>query len=71
MEYIIVGDTNTYKECLVRSCGRSYENAVKTLDRMLHNPDKYDKYDVERHTNLRIKEVKDETCWWNDSFLAN
>ena len=33
MEYIIVGDTAEYKECLVYTCGKSKERAKEVLSR--------------------------------------
>ena len=64
-DYIIVGDTAKYKECLVYICGTK-DNAKKVLERMLNNPNANDKRIIEGHTNLRIKEVPRESCWWRD-----
>ena len=66
-EYIIVGDTEKYKDCLVCPCGVSLDRAKGILDRMINNPTENDKALSEGHTNLRIKEVPEESCWWNDS----
>lgn len=68
-EYIIVGDTKKYKDCLVYTCGRSRENAERVLAEILANP-KADAT-LSRHTNFRIKEVEEKDQWWNDPFLAN
>ena len=74
MEYIIVGDVYAQKDgvkllrndgCLVLICGKSYENAQASLNRILTNPDENDKKLMKDHENLRIEEVKDEDCWWN------
>lgn len=64
-EYIIIGDTEQYKDCLVYLCGSSLEYAQKVLRRMLDNPTDNDKRAMERYTNFRIKEVAKEDCWWN------
>jgi hypothetical protein len=66
MEYIIIGDTKDYSECLVCVCG-SKEYAEEVLQRMLNNPNENDKALIEGHTNLRIKAVEEKDCWWNDS----
>lgn len=71
MQYIIVGDTANYKGCLIYPCGKSKENAEKTLKRLLENPNDNDKYCMKGHTNIRIETTSDENCWWNDPFLAN
>lgn len=70
-EYIIVGDTERYKDCLVYTCGKNRANAEKVLDRLLHNPAKYESHIVETHTNFRIEEVVEKDQWWNDPFLVN
>lgn len=70
-EYIIVGDTDKYEECLVYTCGKNKENAEKALNKLLHNPDATDEHFRKDHRNFRILEVSDESCWWNDPFLAN
>ena len=64
-EYIIVGDTEKYKGCLVTLCGTSLEHANKVLNRMVNNPSEHDKKISEGHTNLRIEEVEEKDCWWN------
>lgn len=61
MDYVIVGDTGDYKDCLVMVCGKSYENAKKTLEELKQTDD--------RHSNLRIEQT--DNGWWNDPFLAN
>lgn len=70
-EYIIVGDTQNYKDCLVCVCGTDRSNAEKVLLRMKNNPEDNDKAVAKGHTNLRIKEVAPKDCWWDDPFLAN
>lgn len=65
-EYIIVGDTKKYKNCLVCLCGCSFERAQEVLNRMLNDPTEDDKRIIDGHTNLRIKEVEKKHCWWND-----
>lgn len=64
-EYIIIGDTERYEGCLVCVCGTSLDWANKVLDRMLNNPTDNDKLLMQGHTNLRVKEVPPEDCWWN------
>lgn len=70
-EYIIVGDTDKYTECLVATCGKSEEWANEVLQRMLTNPTENDKRLMERHHNFKVKKIAGEDCWWNDPFLAN
>lgn len=64
-EYVIIGDTEQYKDCLVCLCGSSLKHAQKILKRMVNNPTNNDKRLMERHTNFRIKEVAEKDCWWN------
>lgn len=64
-EYIIVGDTEKYKDCLIYVCGTK-ENAEKTLEQIVSNPSDIDLKLMKGHTNLRIKEVPIEKCWWLD-----
>ena len=64
-EYIIIGDTEKYKDCLVYLCGTSLQHAQSVLHRMLNNPTEEDKNVMTRHKNLRIKEVVEKDCWWN------
>lgn len=63
-EYIIVGDTDKHKDCLIYICG-TYENAKRCLNRMLNNPNYNDIKIMDNHTNFRIKEVLSKDCWWN------
>ena len=65
-EYIIVGDTDNYKDCLVAICGACKEHAETVLERMKENPTDNDKLITKGHTNLRIEEITPEYCWWND-----
>ena len=64
-EYVIVGDTENYKGCLVCLCGSSLKRAEDTLQRMLNNPNQNDKHLIDKHTNLRIEEVDSAYCWWH------
>ena len=64
-KYIIVGDTEKYKECLIYVCGTK-ECAEKVLDQVINNPTDNDLKIIKGHTNLRIKEVPIEECWWLD-----
>lgn len=66
MEYIIVGDTEKYKSCLIYTCGKNIEKAKEVLNRMLTNPTVNDLVVSEGHFNLRIETVDDKDCWWND-----
>ena len=63
-DYIIVGDTEEYDECLIYVCGTP-DNAENVLHRMLINPTDDDKRELQRHHNLRIKEVPARDCWWH------
>ena len=70
-EYIIVGDTEEFDECLVALCGTDFEKAKEALDKMINDPDEHAKELSKGHKNLRLKEVKSADCWWNDPVLAN
>lgn len=63
-DYVIVGDTEQYKGCLVYICG-TFENATKVLNRMLNNSTEDDKELMAKHTNFRIEFVEEEDCWWH------
>lgn len=71
IEYIIVGDTDKYDECLITPCGSSFERAIERLEELLVNPDENDKILKEGHRNLRIKTVQKKDCWWNDPVMCN
>lgn len=64
-DYVIVGDTEKFEDCLVCIAGNTYENAEKVLNRMLNEPTENDKRLMLGHTNFRIKFVEAEYCWWN------
>lgn len=64
-EYIIIGDTEQYKDCLIYLCGSSLEHAQKILRRILENPTDNDEKVTKNLTNFRIKEVSEEDCWWH------
>lgn len=64
-DYIIIGDTDMFKDCLIYVCG-SEDNAKQVLDRMLNDPNENDKYVMQGHYNLRIKYEPREDCWWKD-----
>lgn len=68
-EYIIVGDTEKFKDCLIYTCGVNKSTAEKVLNRILTNPTKDDLHGIKGHTNIRIKEVESEKQWWNQGGL--
>lgn len=70
-EYIIIGDTKKYKDCLVFVCGKDKKVAQEMLNQIKTNPTENDLRLMNGHTNFRLKKVKSEDCWWNDPFLAN
>lgn len=59
MAWMIVGDTERHKGCLVTICYGGKEFAERTLERMKNNPTKEDLFLTKGHTNLRIKEGGD------------
>ena len=63
-DWIIQGDTEEYKNCLIYVCGQNELGARNCLNRMLNTPTDKDKQVMETHNNLRIKLVKPEDCWW-------
>ena len=64
-EYIIIGDTKEFNDCLICCCGENKSRAEETLNRMISNPTDNDKRLIAGHNNLRIAEVPKEKCWWN------
>lgn len=66
-EYLIVGDTKNHKDCLIYRGGNSREDVERVLDRVLNNPNDYDKFVSKGHFNIRIEEVDSSECWWNDA----
>lgn len=63
-DWIITGDTNEYKDCLITVCGRDENAAKTTLNRMLTTPTNNDKRITKEHSNLRLELIKPENCWW-------
>lgn len=72
MEFIIVGDTEKFDDCLVKVLGKiSKQEAEAKLKAFVEAPTENDKRLAERHSNFKIKAIEDEACWWNDPFLCN
>lgn len=71
VEYIIVGDTERFKDCLVTVVKGDMQRAEERLEQMLTAPTPNDKILIGDCKNLRIKESKPKEAWWNDPFLAN
>lgn len=63
-EYIIVGDTKNYTDCLIYACGTLKEHAIEVLNRILNNPTRDDKYLTRKHNNIRIKTITKDEKWW-------
>ena len=70
-EYVIVGDTERFNDCLVTVVKGDMQRAEEKLEQMLTAPTPNDKILIGNCKNLRIKESKSEKAWWNDPFLAN
>lgn len=70
-EYVIVGDTERFKDCLVTVVKGDMQRAEERLEQMLTAPTPNDKILIGNCKNLRIKESEPEKAWWNDPFLAN
>lgn len=66
-EHLIVGDTENHKDCLIYRCGNNREDAEKILERLLNNPNNDDKFVSKGHFNIRLKEIDNSECWWNDT----
>lgn len=64
MGYIIVGDTEKYKDCLVSVIYGDMDYANEVLNRMLNNPTKNDLILTEGMSNLRVED--DGHGWWKD-----
>ena len=68
MEYIIVGDSDKCKCCLL-CCGfKEKEQAERVLNRMLNNPTLGDEQIMRGKINIRVQEVASKDCWWNDKY---
>lgn len=65
IEYVIIGDTEKYDDCLVYAIGESLERAKEILNRILTNPTENDKHISNGMSNLRIEKVGKKDCWWN------
>lgn len=63
-DYVIIGDTDKYKDCLVCVVGKELY-AYETLNRMMRNPTEEDKKLMKEYKNLRVSFVEEERCWWN------
>ena len=61
----IRGDSENYKDCLLWVAGNTKEEAEKILEKILANPDKYQKEKLEQYTNIRVAEEKNP--WYLDS----
>ena len=70
-EFIIVGDSPKYEECLIALAGYTEERANAILERMVNDPNDNDIALIKDCKNLRIKQVKSADQWWNDPFLVN
>lgn len=64
-DYVIIGDTDRFKDCLICIAGKTPEIANKVLDRMLNNPTENDKRLMSGHTNFRIDFAEEKDCWWH------
>lgn len=63
-EYIIVGDSERYKGCLVCLGGLNKTQTEEILNKMLTEPNDNDKKLMAGMTNFRIEEVVSDDCWW-------
>lgn len=62
MEYIITEKTERHGWCLWKVTGKDEEWALQVLmQEQKAHPEK----------ELRIEQVEDKHCWWNDPFLCN
>lgn len=64
-DFVIIGDTERHKDCLVRVIGKEEQKAYEVLNKMMRNPTELDKETMKDYTNLRISFVEEEHCWWN------
>ena len=65
MEYIIVGDSDKYKGCLLYCGFKEKEQAERVLNQMLNNPTWGDEQVMLGKSNIRVQEVESKDCWWN------
>ena len=64
-QYVVVGDTEQYKECLALIlCAKNKEEADAAFNRMLTNPTEHEERELAKFTNLQVKEIPDKKCWW-------
>lgn len=63
-DYIVVGDTEKHKDCLICLCSSNKKHAEQVLERMKNNPTDNDLKLIDGAVNLRIKLVNPDDCWW-------
>lgn len=71
MPFIIVGDTDKYKGCLIYPVAGDREKAEEILHQILTNPTENDIRVTEGCTNLRVEYEDENNCWWNDPVLVS
>ena len=71
MQYIIVGDTEKHKGCLIYPVCGDRGQAEEVLNRVLTNPTANDLRLIDGMTNIRIDTAEDKECWWDDPVLCN
>ena len=65
-DFIIKGDSEKFKDCLIYVCGTSRKRAEERLAKMLSNPTENDKRSMEGMSNFSIEEVEEADCWWRE-----
>ena len=66
-EFIIVGDTVRYPECLMTLHGTNLDRAMEQLKEFRENPDSTRRFTIDNTsmTNCKILVKVSADCWWN------
>lgn len=60
-EYIVIGDYENHKGCLIYTCGVNRERAQRAFETAKLLPE------YENYTNIRIEEIESKGAWWNQN----
>ena len=67
MGFVIAGDTENYKDCLVRVLyAGNREQAEQMFQRFMNSTDNYDIKLKNKFTNIRVECTDPANEWWND-----
>lgn len=64
-EFIIVGDTERFNDCLITPCGKKLDRAKEVLQKCIDQSDENLVRLCRGHSNFRIERIKSADAWWN------